>query len=52
MVSVTVEQVPRVRVGEGSRSFTCVRVVNDVSCDVLPSEIHGLVGENGPASQL
>ncbi len=41
------EQVPRLRVVGVSRSLPGVRALDDVSFDVLPSEIHDLVGENG-----
>jgi rhamnose transport system ATP-binding protein len=38
---------PLVELSNISKSFVGVRVVNDVSFDVRPGEVHALVGENG-----
>ena len=40
-------EVPRLQVRDVSKSFGASRALNDVSLDVRPGEIHGLVGENG-----
>src|SRR4051812_11361670 len=38
---------PVLRIKNVSKTFTSVRALSDVSLEVLPGEVHGLVGENG-----
>ena len=40
-------EMPRLRFETISKSFPGVRALSDVSFDVMPGEIHGLLGENG-----
>ncbi|GAA2216277.1 sugar ABC transporter ATP-binding protein [Nonomuraea monospora] len=38
---------PRLSIRNASKTFGRVRVLHEVALDVLPGEIHGLVGQNG-----
>jgi ribose transport system ATP-binding protein len=45
--SVDTGSVPRVRLHEITKSFGSVRALRGVSLDMMPSTIHGIVGQNG-----
>jgi ribose transport system ATP-binding protein len=45
--SVVQDLLPVVQARNVSKSFAGVRVLNAVDLDILPGEIHGLLGENG-----
>ncbi|MDT7610346.1 MAG: ribose transport system ATP-binding protein, partial [Pseudonocardiales bacterium] len=47
MNAAELDRPPLVRARNVSKSFGGVRVLNAVDLDVLPGEIHGLLGENG-----
>ncbi|MDT7592122.1 MAG: ribose transport system ATP-binding protein, partial [Pseudonocardiales bacterium] len=47
MNAAELDRPPLVRARNVSKSFAGVRVLNAVDLDVLPGEIHGLLGENG-----
>ena len=46
-VAATAAAQPRLRVRDISKSYEGIHALEDVSFDVLPGEIHALVGENG-----
>ena len=44
---LTMDDTPTLRLQSVSKSFPGVRALHDVSLDLLPGEVHALVGENG-----
>jgi ribose transport system ATP-binding protein len=47
MVTAPGTTAPRLSITNASKTFGRVRVLHEVALDVLPGEIHGLVGQNG-----